>query len=115
MPEDWTATAAEAAQAIADNGLTVTIKRQGPGPQTPWETALQMETTATAKAVDLGIRRLRQGLEVVQRRVLLMAAGDTAPRIGDTVTVRDMAHAVTAVMPTAPGGVDVMVKVELQA
>ena len=115
MAEDWTAIAAEAAAAIADVGFPVTVSRPGPGPQTPWSTEMQMDETLTALAVDMGIRELRQGGEIVRRRVLLMAAGDTAPRIGDVLTVRDARHAVLAVQPTAPGGVDVMVKVELQA
>lgn len=114
MSENWAAIAAAAASAIASVGFKVTITRPGPGPQTPWATDMQMTETLTATAVDMGIRRSRAGPEVTMARVLLVAAGDTAPQIGDTVEVRGQAHAVLAVMPTAPGGVDLMIKVELR-
>ena len=112
--EDWTAIAAEVSAAIADVGLPVTVIRPGPGPQTPWATDIQMAESVTVTAVDMGIRQSRTGGEITQARVLLVAAGDNAPQIGDMVLMRGKRHAVMAVMPTAPGGVDVMHKVELQ-
>ena len=115
MAEDWAAIAAQVSQAIAEVGAPVFVTRQiSPEPETPWDT-VEIETTAFAvTAVDMGIRRRRQGESVTETRVLLVAPGDTVPQIGDMVTVRDGEHAVMSVSPTAPGGVDVMFKVELQ-
>lgn len=115
MAEDWAAIAAQVSGAIAEVGQTVTITKRGPGPQNPYSTEMQMTTDTEALAVDMGIRQNRAGGEYASRRVLLMAAGSEAPVMGDAVTVRGIKHQVAAVQPTAPGGVDVMIKVELQA
>lgn len=115
MSEDWAAIAAEASAAIADVGFQVFIERQtSPEPQTPWDATPIDTTSLPVMAVDMGIRKSRVGGEIAQVRVLLVAAGDYVPEIGDMVTVRDGQHAVLAVSPTAPGGVDVMHRVELR-
>ncbi len=115
MAESWDIISADVVRALSDVGFPVTVTRQGPGPQTPWATDIQMTTEHVAQAVDQGIQSRRENGETVARRVLLMAAGDSAPRIGDTVTLRGQTHAVVTVMPIAPGGVDVAVKVEVRA
>ena len=115
MAEDWAAIAADVRSAIASVGAPVTVTRQiSPEPATPWDAVPIETTTFSVMAVDMGIRRRRQGESIVEARVLLVAPGDIVPEIGDMVTVRDGEHAVMAVSPTAPGGVDVMFKVELQ-
>ena len=115
MAEDWTDIAAQVGQAIAEVGATVYVTRQtSPEPATPWDTTPITTTTFAATAVDMGIRRARSGETITEARVLLVAPGDNAPEIGDMIEVRGQQHAVLSVSPTAPGGVDVLLKVELQ-
>lgn len=115
MVEDWTAIAAEVSAAIEDIGFQVFIAREiSPEPQTPWDTSPRRAASFAVTAIDMGVRQSRMGGEITQSRVLLVASGDIAPEIGDMVTVRGRQHAVLSVMPTAPGGVDVMHKVELR-
>ena len=116
VSEDWAAIAAEAKAAILDVGYPVLVIRPIGPPLQPWDTALQDADRFFVTVVDQGIRQTRAAgsSELVLRRVLL-APADAAPRVGDRVELQGVGHAVLAVQPTAPGGVPVLVKVELEA
>ena len=114
--EDWTAIAAEASEAIADVGFIAILTRQvAPAPATPWAAEPIERASFPLTVVDMGIRAVREAGEIVRRRVLLVAEdGYVAPEIGDMIEVRGVSHAVMSVTSTAPGGVDVMHRVELK-
>ena len=116
MAENWPAIAADVAAAILDVGYPVLVIRPIGPPLQPWDTALQDADRFFCTVVDQGIRQTRAAgsSELVLRRVLL-APADAAPRVGDRVELLGVGHAVLAVQPTAPGGVPVLVKVELEA
>ena len=117
MAEDWAAIAQEVAGEIADIGFTVTLQRMADGPATPFDTADEMPDRQALKAVEgKAYRRLFGGTsEVMTGRTLLIGATGIAPRKDDILTVRGVEHSITAVMPLAPGGVDLLWKVELQS
>ena len=114
MSEDWSAIAAEVAAAISDLGLTAIVSRDLGEQETPWDTARpRYEFTATI--IDSGIQNVRApgSSERVARRVVMMGATEDAPQIGDRLTLREAEHEVLAVYATAPGGTDLVYRVEL--
>lgn len=118
MAEDWAAIAAEVSGALAEVGFQATIDRTTGGAETPWGTEAATVTTYSVTVVDDGIKSLTQpqidGTLIVRTsRVLTIATGSVIPAMGDTITLHGQEHAITAVMPLAPGGVALLFEVEL--
>lgn len=115
--EDWAAIAAEVQDAIASVGFAATVSRTTGGPVNPWDTGPPTITTYTVTVIDDGIKdRYAAGSLILRKvRVLTIGAVGFVPAISDTITVRGVEHEIQAVMPLAPGGVDLLFEVELAA
>jgi hypothetical protein len=115
MAENWVAIASDVIAAIAGVGFDVIVNRKTSGPVTPWDATATVTAALTCKAIDGKPRRIRiDGTsEIRSARVLLVAPGPVVPAQGDKVTVRGILHDVSAVEAVAPGGVDLLYKVEL--
>ena len=118
MSENWQQIAAEVADAIATVGFTATLQRATTQADTPWDGPLSIEgATFTVTVLDDGIKdRYAPGSMIVRRvRVLTIGAVGVVPAMSDTITVRGIAHRIEAVLPLAPGGVDLLYEVEISA
>lgn len=109
MSENWSAIAAEVADALAEVGFVATLSRTTGGPATPWDTATPTVQTWPLTVVDDGIRttyaRDPAGSLIPRTaRVLTVAATGEAPRMGDVIVLADGEHEITQVAPLAPGG-----------
>lgn len=118
MSEDWTAVAADVSAALSEVGFEATLTRPAQAPATPWATPSGSPQTFAITVIDDGIKtkysRADDGALIPRTvRTLLVSADGEAPRMGDTITIGGVAHEVTAVMPTAPGGEVVVWQVEL--
>jgi len=116
MSEDYAAIAAEALDAIADVGFAVTVTRKTSQPSSPNSGAPTMTTdyeitvvqTKTSRAFIIG------GQEIIASKTLLVPATGFVPQQGDKVTLgAGNPMRVVRVQATAPGGVDVLYKVDL--
>lgn len=121
MSEDWASIAAEVAFAIEDVGFAATITRKGTGgPSSPDQVNIVSKpapVTFTVRVIDDGIkdRYAPGGLVTRKARVLTISTAGTTPVKKDRITVRGVEHEIQAVMPLAPGGVDLLYEVELEA
>lgn len=116
--EDWAAIAAEVATAVASVGFAATLRRAPIRQETPWDTPVDIAGDVfTVTVLDDGIKnRYDAGSLIVrQARVLTIGATGVVPAMSDLITVRGVEHRVAAVLPLAPGGVDILYEVEIAA
>lgn len=118
MSEDWGAIAEDAAAAIADTGFAVTFTRtpapSGPldmGPFDPEDQPAMAVQTKTSRAF------MARGVEVQVMKTLLVSAS-FEPREGDRMRIgtnseAEPSYGVVRVQGLAPGGVDLLFKVDL--
>lgn len=119
MAEDWLGIASEVADAIASVGFAATLTRpSATGPVTPWD------TTPAGAATDYDVTVLDDGIvdryipgSLITRRVRVLTIGATGvvPAKDDLITVRGVECKIEAVMPLAPGGVDLLYDIEVSA
>lgn len=112
MSEDWAAIQAEVADAVASVGFAATLERQCPtdGP----EGGAEWATVATITVIDDTItRRDAGGMVTGETRVLTIKGNGIVPQKGWRVQVRGVWHRIAAVKPLAPGGVDLLIDLEL--
>jgi hypothetical protein len=115
VPEDWTAIAAEVAEALADVGFAATIEQPGILSDTNGDVTEGEPTLHTVTVIDDMIRRRDAGGMVTETvRVLTVATGVVVPVKGWRAQVRGTWHRIAAVKPLAPGGVDLLFDVELE-
>lgn len=119
MSEDWVSAAAEAAAAIADIGVAMTLEKPATtGPQTPWDaTPAGTKPTFTIYAVP-DMERVRDAggtLIGVTRETLLVSAIDVVPAKADRVFVRGTWREIEEVRVTWQGGVDLLYELSLVA
>ena len=117
--ENWAAIAAEVAGAIGEVGYSATLSRPAAVGATPWDAATGTAETFEITVIDGGIRtrysQADNGAMIPRRvRAVTVPATGEAPRMGDTITLADGAHEVVSVSMTAPGGVALKYKVELE-
>lgn len=114
MAENWSAIAAEIAEAIASVGFAATISQPGAETGPDYDpTSTTTETPITV--IDDQIRRRDAGGAVTETvRVLTMSAA-VVPVKGQIVTVRGEELRIGKVMPLAPGGVDLLFDCEVEA
>lgn len=110
------------ADAGAGTALTVTLTRasaEADEPQNPWDAPASPAndpTLFTVKALDPGIREIREGGVVVRRaRVIMVEAGVVVPLQSDLITIRGVTHEIQAVRPVAPAGVSLFYKLEIKS
>jgi hypothetical protein len=115
VAEDWNAIAAEVEEAIASVGFAATLIRRVANPGPEWKPPSYTTTEYSVIVIDDNIqtRNADGTLTGESRRVLTMAALGTTPQKDDRVVVRGTVHVVLNVMPTAPGGVDLLFDVEI--
>lgn len=111
MAENWDAVAAEVADAISDVGFVATLTRRTNVGGTAWKPASFTTVDYNVVVIDDQIRIRNQdgSLTGQSQRVLTMSAlGSTTPQKDDMILVRGTTHVVLDVLPTAPGGVDLL-------
>lgn len=113
MSEDWAAIQAEVADAIASVGFTAYLERQceTDGPEGGEEWA---QVGAITVIDDQVKRRDAGGMVTGSTRALTIKGNGTVPVKGWRVQVRGQTHRIAAVMPLAPGGVDLLFDIELE-
>lgn len=113
MSENWTAIAAEVADAIASVGFTALLEQrvETTGPEGDSFRVVGEITVVDDRIV----RRDATGMVTGTRRVLTMKGNDVVPEKGWRVEVRDQVLRIVQVMPLAPGGVDLLFDLEVEA
>jgi hypothetical protein len=124
MTFDYAATAAEAAELLAEFGQSVTLTRNTPGAYNP-ETGAVSVSGATHTGMGCAFDYAQSdidGTEIKrgdQRLYLSPKKSDGSamptPQTGDTVTIGAAVYAVMASRPLAPGGIVVLHDVQLRA
>lgn len=114
MAENWTAIAAEIADAIASVGFAATLERAGTETGPEYDPTFGAPAAVSITVIDDQIRRRDAGGTVTETvRVLTMGA-QVIPEKGDIVIVRGERLRIGKVMPLAPGGVDLLFDVEIE-
>lgn len=115
MAENWTAIAAEIAEAIASVGFTATLRQPGAVTGPDYDPTIGADTETAITVIDDQIRRRDAGGTVTETvRVLTMSA-EVVPVKGQIVVVRGETLRIGKVMPLAPGGVDLLFDCEVEA
>lgn len=117
MSEDWTAIAAEVADALGEVGFTATLTPAPVLPASPLDDPL-IPTAAgdPVTVVDSGWRNVYgPDMAVRQAHMVTVAASGTVPAVGDTLTMRGKRHHVLRVEPLSPGGVDLLYDLEVRS
>lgn len=115
MPEDWNAVAREVAEAIASVGFTATLNVPNRTGGTEADPIFGDPTGTAITVIDDQVRRRDSGGTVTETvRVLTMSA-QVVPVKGQTVVVRGETLRIGKVMPLAPGGIDLLFDVEVEA
>lgn len=115
MAENWSAVAAEIADAIASVGFTATLEEPGAATGPDYDPTFAAPTLRTVTVIDDQIRRRDAGGTVTETvRVLTMSAA-IVPVKGWRVQVRGQWLRIREVMPLAPGGVDLLFDCEVEA
>ena len=113
MSEDWAAIQAEVADAIASVGFTAYLEEMCPTDGS--EGGEEWAQVGPITVIDDRItRRDASGMVTGTRRVLTIKGNGTVPVKGWRVEVRGATHRIAAVMPLAPGGVDLLFDLELE-
>jgi hypothetical protein len=116
MAEDWAGVAREIGDAIADVGFAALLEQPGSATGPDYDPVRGSATLLPITVIDDQIRR-RDGNGTITEavRVLTIAATGPAPVKGWRVVVRGAYHRIAQVMPLAPGGVDLLFDIELEA
>lgn len=115
MAEDWNSIAAEVAADISDIGFDVVIEQPSSvNIGTAADPAYGAPTQHTLKAVERMLKkRDAEGVVTETVRSLLVPAGVVVPEKGYRVQVRGKWHRIQESYTLAPGGVDLMYRIEL--
>lgn len=113
---DVAAGLAEGGAATGNGPLIATITRAGAATGPAYDPTPGAPVTYDVIVLDgnINIRDAAGTLTGEIRRVLTMQAGVVVPVKGDDITVRGVEHGVLSVETVAPGGVDLLYKVELE-
>lgn len=115
MAENWAAVAAEITEAIASVGFAATLEQAGTATGPEYDPTIGAATLIPVTVIDDQIRRRDAGGTVTETvRVLTMSAA-VVPVKGWRVQVRGQWLRIREVMPLAPGGVDLLFDVEVEA
>jgi hypothetical protein len=111
MAENWTAIAAEVADAIASVGFTATLEQKI---ETQGSEGDTYRAFADIVVIDDRVtKRDAGGMVTGSTRVLTIKGNGVVPQKGWRVKLRGEEHRIAAVMPLAPGGVDLLFDLEL--
>jgi hypothetical protein len=115
MAEDWSAVAAEVAAAIGEVGFAATLIKPGvyTGPDYDPTPSAPVEYLVTVIDDAIRVRDQSGALTRETVRVLTIGATGVVPAKADRVRVRGLEHEIMAVMPLAPGGVDLLYELEI--
>jgi len=131
MSEDWSAVAAEVAEAIASvgdvsqpQGCPATLRKMTAGGGDPWNPGDPTPTDTTLRVVEtINQKRDRDGALIGEpRRTLLVAVSGVVPSDDDTIAVGIEAADVASdtvfeniieVRPLSPAGVDLLYEIDL--
>jgi hypothetical protein len=112
MSENWSAIAAEVADAIASVGFTATLEQKI---ETTGSEGDTYRAFADIIVIDDRIAKRDAGGMVTGRtRMLTVKGNGVVPEKGWRVQVRGETHRIAAVHPLAPGGVDLLFDLELE-
>lgn len=117
MAEDWNAIAEEVSADIADVGFPVIVYQpSSTNIGTIADPVFADPTPVEVSAVERMIRRRdAEGVILNVVRSLLIPAGAVVPEKGWTMLVGGKKYRINEVYPLAPGGVDLMYRLELDA
>jgi hypothetical protein len=116
MAEDWQAIAAEISAAISSVGFAAQLIKTPIAAATPWDDQIDAETASTITVVDGGFRAVYgPGMVDRQAHMLTVSTAGATPAIGDIIQIGATRHQVVRVEPLAPGGVDLLFDVEVEA
>lgn len=106
--EDWTAIAAEVADALGDVGQAATLIRKGArDPASPeWDTAFLPDQEFPVKLLGdaLGLGLIDGTVIHASDRREMMAAEGVTPTPADRLVIGDTSYAIVRAEPYAPGG-----------
>lgn len=116
MSENWPAVAAEIATALREVGFPVTLEATALVDPTSPDPVHGEPNEYQVYAIDDQIRR-RDGNGTITEtvRVLTVEVADVVPFKGWYVVVNCKRHRIAQVWPLAPGGVDLLYDLELEA
>lgn len=112
MSEDWAAIANEIADAIASVGFTACLEQKVESQSSEGD-AFRLVGDITV-IDDRITRRDAGGMVTGTRRVLTIKGNGVVPEKGWRVEVRGQVLRIAAVMPLAPGGVDLLFDLEVE-
>ena len=112
MSEDWAAIAAEVDEALASVGFTSILEQRVETTGSEGDTYRRVGEIVVVD--DRIARRDAGGMVTGSKRVLTVSATGVVPEKGWRVEVRGEVHRIAAVMPLAPGGVDLLFDLELE-
>lgn len=117
MAEDWSAIAQEVAGEIADVGFVVILEQPstvnlGTVADPSYDPPQLVEVSALDGMIK---KRDAEGVITEMVRSLIVQVSDVVPEKGWRVQVRGKWHRINQVWPLAPGGVDLMYKLELES
>lgn len=117
MAEDWNAIAEEVAADLADVGFPVSVEQPSAvNIGTVADPEYGPPTLIDVSAIERMIkRRDAEGVILSVVRSLLIPAGSVVPEKGWRIRVRGKWHRINEVYPLAPGGVDLMYRLELES
>lgn len=112
MAENWSAIAAEVADAIASVGFPALLeeRQESSGPEGNGFRLFHDITVIDDRIA----KRDAGGMVTGRTRVLTMKGNGVTPEKGWRVEVRGEVHRIAQVMPLAPGGVDVLYDLEIE-
>lgn len=111
---DWASVASEVSAALSEVGFPVTLEQPGAETGPAYDPTIGSPTLHTVSAIDDQIRKRDAGGLVTETVRVLTIAADVTPAKGWRVQVRGQWHRIAAVLPLAPGGVDLLFDCELE-
>ena len=117
MSEDWAAIAGEVGAGLSEAGFTAMLIKAGTQTGPAYNPTFGAPSTHTITVVDTRERvRDQNGTLVGQtmRTLLVSAADGVVPSKNDKIAIDGKDHEISEVRPLAPGGVNVLYKVDLE-
>ncbi len=116
MSENWAAVQADVQAALLEVGFGIVLeKATSSGPEYDPTPGTPVEYDMTVIDDQIRIRDAAGNLTGLTQRVLTVAYGAVVPAKGDWLVVRGGRHRIGEVMPLAPGGIDLLYDLLLEA
>lgn len=117
MSENWTAVASEIAAGLAEVGYAATVTRPAQTATAPHDVTPEGAATQfTVTVLDDGIKDRYEAGSLVASQVHMITIGATGyvPQKRDRIALSGGDFEFVQIMPTAPGGVDLLYEIEVK-